>query len=227
MRECENEDLHDALPGYAAGRLAGPERARVGEHIAGCAECAAEAEMLRAAHQVMLQDTPPADVSRIVAALPAPPQAAVRPMLVRTHAVADSDHRGARLIGTRRVVKRPSRGLGYRPLWTGWRIAAAVSTIAVGGLSVAVLRDLGGARSAPVTVPAVVSAPAAGDGLAAPGGEPENIASADPGLAVGGGLSDLSEGEMEGLLKDLDGIEASPSDEPDAAAPGLHNAVAQ
>lgn len=44
---------------------------------------------------------------------------------------------------------------------------------------------------------------------------------------MGGGLSDLSDVEMEGLLKDLDGIEASPSDEPDAAAPGLHAAVVQ
>jgi hypothetical protein len=227
MRECENEDLHDALPGYAAGRLAGPERARVAEHIAGCAECAAEAELLRMAHQVMMQDTPQADVSRIVAALPAPPAAAARPMLVRTEEASGSDRRGARPIATQPVVKRPSRAIGYRPMWTGWRIAAAVSTIAVGGLSVAVLRDLGRARSAPVTVPAVVSAPAASDGRAAPGSEPENIASADVGLAVGGGLSDLSEGEMEGLLKDLDGIEASPSDEPDAAAPGLRAAVAQ
>jgi hypothetical protein len=32
---------------------------------------------------------------------------------------------------------------------------------------------------------------------------------------------------MEGLLKDLDGIEASPSDEPDAAAPALHGVVVQ
>jgi anti-sigma factor RsiW len=222
MPECENEDLRDALPGYAAGRLAGPERARVAEHIAGCAECAAEAELLRAAHQVMMQDTPAADVGRIVAALPAPPAAAARPMLVRSQETAGSDHRG-----TRPLMKRPSRAVGYRPLWTGWRIAAAVSTIAVGGLSVAVLRDLARSPSEPVTIPAVVSAPAAGDGRAPASGEPENIASADVGLAVGGGLSDLSEGEMEGLLKDLDGIEASPSDEPDAAAPGLHVAVAQ
>jgi anti-sigma factor RsiW len=221
MRECEDEDLHDALPAYAAGRLAGPERARVAEHIAGCAECAAEAEVLRVAHQVMTQDAPQADVSRIVAALPAPPRTAARPMLVRTEEAA------AQAISTRPVVKRPSRAVGYRPLWTGWRIAAAVSTIAIGGLSVAVLRDLGGARSGPVTVPAVVSAPAADDGHPNRGDDTENIASADGGLAVGGGLSDLSEREMEGLLKDLDGIEASPSGEPDAAAPGLHNAVVQ
>lgn len=50
MRECESEDLQDALPGYAAGRLAGAERTRVEEHVAGCAECAATVEMLRAAH---------------------------------------------------------------------------------------------------------------------------------------------------------------------------------
>jgi hypothetical protein len=44
-------------------------------------------------------------------------------------------------------------------------------------------------------------------------------------MAVAGSISDLSDGEVEGLLHDLDGLEASPSDEPDAAAPGLHAAV--
>jgi hypothetical protein len=110
---------------------------------------------------------------------------------------------------------------------TGWRIAAAVSAIAVGGLSVAVLRDLSAARGGPIAVPAVVASAPTEGASAAPGHDTEQIASAEPGLALGSGLSDLSDVEMEGLLKDLDGIEASPPDEPDAAAPGLHAAVLQ
>lgn len=219
MRECENEDLQDALPGYAAGRLAGTERTRVEEHVAGCAECAATVEMLRAAHQVMMQDAPRVDVSRIVAALPAPPQPAGRPVLILSPAEA-SDR------AVPPAAKRPHRSSGYRPMWTGWRIAAAVSTIAVGGLSVTVMRDLRAAHGGPVTVAAVVATPAADHGSPNPG-DTENMASADAGLSVGGGLSDLSEGEMEGLLKELNGIEASPSDEPDAAAPALHGVVMQ
>jgi Putative zinc-finger len=224
MRECEKEELQDALPGYAAGRLAGAERARVEEHVAGCADCAATVEMLRVAHQVMTQDAPPIDVSRIVATLPAPPQAVGRPVLVLSTAEA-----GDRAVPP--AAQRPRRSSGYRPMWTGWRIAAVVSTIAVGGLSVTVMRDLRAGHGGPVTVAAVVATPVAATSVAGNGsphdGDTENMASADAGLSVGGGLSDLSEGEMEGLLKDLDGIEASPSVEPDAAAPALHGAVVQ
>jgi anti-sigma factor RsiW len=231
MRECENEDLQDALPEFAAGRLAGAERARVAEHVAGCAECAAEVEMLRVARQVITQDAPPADVERIVAMLPAPPQLAQpapepapepagRPALVLS-----GTGTAARAAGSH--GKRAARGPGYRPVWSGWRIAAAVSVIAIGGLSVAVLRDLAGAHGDPVTVPAVVATSGAGSAGSIPEADTENIAASDPGLAVGGGLADLSEGEMEGLLKDLDGIEASPSGEPDAAAPALHGVVVQ
>ena len=222
MRECENEDLRDALPGYVAGRLAGPDRARVAEHIAGCADCAAEAELLRVAHQVMTQDVPRIDAGRIVAALPAPPRTVTGPALVRSDAGIATAGRG-----TRPAVRRPARATGFRPMWTGWRIAAAVSTIAVGGLSVAVLRNLVAAGHGPAAVSPVVASATTQSAPATPGGDTEHIASAGPGMALGGGLSDLSDVEMEGLLKDLDGIEASPSDEPDAAAPGLHSAVVQ
>ena len=222
MRECEKEDLRDALPEYVAGRLAGPGRARVAEHIAGCADCAAEADLLRVAHQVMTQDTPRVDAGRIVAALPAPPRAVAGPVLVRSDAGVASAGRAARPI-----APRAAQASGFRPMWTGWRIAAAVSTIAVGGLSVAVLRDLGATRRGLIAVPAVVASATTQAAPATPGGDSEHIASADAGMALGGGLSDLSDVEMEGLLKDLDGIEASPSDEPDAAAPSLHAAVVQ
>src|ERR1700735_4997133 len=150
MRECENEELQDALPRYAAGRFAGAERTRGGEHVAGCAECAPTVEMLRAAHQVMTQDAPHIDVSRIVAALPAPPQAAGRPVLALSTSEA----------GDRTVPPGATRlhgSSGCRPMWTGWRLAAAVSTIAVGGLSVTVMRDLRAARGGPGTVPAGVA----------------------------------------------------------------------
>jgi|SRR5579863_190328 anti-sigma factor RsiW len=217
MRECDNEDLRDALPGYVAGRLAGPDRARVAEHVTGCADCAAEAELLRVAQQVMTRDVPRIDVGRIVAALPAPPRA-----VARSDAGIATAGRGARA-----VAQRPVRASGFRPIWTGWRIAAAVSTIAVGGLSVAVLRNLVADRHGPAALPPVVASATPQSAPATPGGDTEHIASAGTGMALGGGLSDLSDVEMEGLLKDLDGIEASPPDEPDAAAPGLHSAVVQ
>ena len=270
MRDCENVDLREVLPDFAADRLTGAARAWVVAHIADCADCAAEVELLRVARLAMTRDTPAVDVARIVAALPAPPQAAVaRPVLVR---VDGAPGRAGQAV--RPVASRSDQVVRHRPMWTGWRVAAAVSTIAVGGLSVAVLRDLssrggsvatvhaevravqespeGGASAqrgrspvvnprAPASVsPATIAATPAGArpagaqpaSVAAAEGTPsgadgntETLASAGPGMAVAGSISDLSDGEVEGLLHDLDGLEASPSDEPDAAAPGLHAAV--
>ena len=209
-------------PGTSPALLAGPDRARVAEHIAGCAACAAEAELLRVAHQAMMRDVPRIDIGRIVAALPAPPRAATGPVLVQSDAGVESSGRAVRP-----AAQRPARASGFRPMLTGWRIAAAISMVAVGGLSVAVIRQLG-APPVPAAVTAVVALGTSTQSVSsATAGHPEQIAAADPGLSLGTGLSDLSDVEMEGLLKDLDGIEASPSDEPDAAAPGLHAAVVQ
>jgi hypothetical protein len=280
MRNCQNADLRDELPDFAADRMTGTDRARVAAHIAECVECAAEVELLRGAHRAMTRDLPRIDVARIMAALPAPPHATARPELVR----ADAGPMGE-ASGVRPIAGHPDRVVRHRPMWTGWRVAAAVSTIAVGGLSVAVIRDLASTGRSPMAGPAVVASPiaapvgsssgsssAVGAGPDTQGGVPADVgssaagsaspttttmtptvpppagvrpstagtdagqesnptgdveaaASAGAGMAVAGSISDLSDGEVEGLLNDLDGLEASPSDEPDAAAPGLHAAV--
>jgi hypothetical protein len=272
MRDCQDADLREELPGFAVDRMTGADRGRVAAHIVDCAECAAEVEMLRIAHRVMTRDVPRVDVARIVAALPAPPHVVARPVLVRAEAGAKGD-----VAAVRPTVGRPERIVRRQPMWTAWRVAAVVSTIAVGGLSVAVIRDLASRGRGPMGGPAVVASPALSPaasssavnagvdtkggavadvgGTASPttpavttaaaprgdlpspvavtdGGQQSNPAgvvqadaSAGAGLAVGGGISDLSDGEVEGLLSDLDGLDASPSDEPDAAAPGLHAAV--
>jgi Putative zinc-finger len=249
MRDCENVDLREALPDFAADRMTGAARARVAAHIADCADCALEVELLRAARRAMTRDIPSVDVARIVAALPAPPAAAVAgPALVRTDAPAASAPRAVRPI-----VDRGGRAVRHRPMWTGWRVAAAVSTIAVGGLSVAVMRDLasGGGTTATGQVEVRAAAHAGGSGATVqhneppggsagtqaprsganggstigPAGSTETPATPGPGMAVAGSISDLSDGEVEALLNDLEGLEASPSDEPDAAAPGLHAAA--
>ena len=139
-------------------------------------------------------------------------------------------------------------------MWSGWRIAAAVSTIAVGGLSLAVVQGIRSRGSASYDQPAgrlvlpgtnavapVVGQPGA-DGASPPVSpvvapsmttpEAPPAAAADntvplgeEGLAVPGTISELSDGEVLGLLQDLEGLDATPPDEPDAEAPGLHRAA--
>ena len=68
MRDCPEGDLRDALPLLAHGKLAGAERARVEAHVAECATCAAELDLLRAVARAY--DVARIDSATIVAALP-------------------------------------------------------------------------------------------------------------------------------------------------------------
>jgi anti-sigma factor RsiW len=152
---------------------------------------------------------PAVDVSRIVAALPKP---AAAPIAVQ-----------------RKPVKR----------WVDWRIAAALTTITVGGLSLAVAQryrgrtDLGPDTSVAIVQPAV-SQPTRDVTTAAP-----NVSKNDSGrstmpstrsavaakptsakaeLSFGGGMSDLDDATLKSLLGALDEIDrapVAPSAEPD------------
>jgi Putative zinc-finger len=252
MSECLNTELRDLLPDLAAERLSGAERARVAGHVAGCETCAAEVELLLAARRVMSQGVPAVDVARIVAALPKPPVAPdAKPVLVASPS-------RARRAGTRRVVGLAERHgtrrrwigdvLSGGQRWTAWRIAAA-ATLAVGGLTVAVVRHFGPVQAtqvselppsvvapAPTPVPSSTSpvspaprsaAPSAPSGSSAqPAVAQATPDSAGPGLAVASDISDLSDGEVESLLQDMNGFDAQPSADPDDAAPGLPAVIA-
>jgi anti-sigma factor RsiW len=120
MTDCPNGDIRDQLPDYVHGRLEPQARARVAAHVATCASCAAEIELLETARRLMAAAAPPIDTARIVAALPSPPRA-TRPALVR---------------------RSPAR-------LTSWRIAAVIATVAIGGASIAVIRGIVGPTPAP------------------------------------------------------------------------------
>jgi hypothetical protein len=253
MSDCLNGDLRDLFPDLAAERLSGAERARVASHVAGCAACAAEVELLRAARRVMSRGVPVVDIAQIVAALPKPPVAGERDLAPISS--LSTGVRGAATFGraARRMIQ-PARGGSHRryaPQWSGWRVAAA-TMIVVGGLSFAVLRNLGptpvihpagphgapGPASAATVSPAasVATAPrsvaasprAAGQASEAPAETASgNAAAADAGsgLAVASDMSELSDGDVEALLQDMNALEAQPSADPDAAMPSLPAAV--
>ena len=151
MGNCAVPEMRDILPELAAERLAGPALAEASAHVAGCAACTAELELLRLARRAIARGVPTVDVGRVVAALPKPPSVVAPIQGV------------ARKKSTRRVaVVRPepvrSASVVYhRKTWSAWRIAA-VATVAVGGLSLAVLYQWGGLGTADTPV-VVESAP--------------------------------------------------------------------
>ena len=193
MSDCANVEMRELLPELAAGALDGATRTGVEQHVAACAECASELEMLRLVRSAF-GTAPEVDVARIVAALP------------RQSSVASV----------------PARATPVKP-WMDWRIAAALTTITVGVLSLAVTQRIPyrseiGAHQ-PVAVPSnqppgpvetasVSPTPRVTTRAARPAAQ----------LSFGGGVSDLDDASIRALLGALDEIDrapVAPSAEPD------------
>lgn len=98
-----------------------------------------------------------------------------------------------------------------------WRMAAAITVIALGGLSVNTVRQLGG--------PDVVLVDSAGSGGDTGAVRPESVvaiadtpvaASGQAGAMAGVGVIDLADEDLEALIGELDKLEAAPRVDPDA-----------
>ena len=116
---------------------------------------------------------------------------------------------------------------------TGWRTAAAIAAIVVGGASIALLRDdgptdreVGSGAIAQAPTPSVDPAPASDVPPVAPA--PRGGGSIDPApgpvpareLALAGAtIGDLSDVELSALLADLESLEAMPSAEVEGVQP--------
>lgn len=68
MNDCQNVEIREMLPELIHGALPESERARVQEHLDGCADCSAELAIIRAVHASAA--APAVDVARIVASIP-------------------------------------------------------------------------------------------------------------------------------------------------------------
>jgi Putative zinc-finger len=205
MSDCANVEMRELLPELAAGRLDAATRARVDEHLIDCADCASELETLRLV-RAAFASAPAVDVCRVVAALPTPVVAA----------------RGAR---GPEPVKR----------WMDWRVAAALTTITVGGLSLAVSQRMRPEREMPPRDSIAVSAPAVAPSKSAAADSPRVVgaaprdthpspntdrrpSAAKAQLSFGGGTDDLDDASLKELLGALDEIDRAPlapSAEPD------------
>ena len=164
MSDCLNVEIRESLPEYLNGTLSATRRAEVETHVAACAECADELAVLRLVREAYAE-VPAVNVNAIVAALP----------------------------------RRGARSAMRTPVQRSWRrshafqIAAAVSFIALGGISLAVARSFFTGN-----VPVVER-----DTLVANGAE-------TPAISFAGGVSDLGDEDLEALLTALETIEALP-----------------
>ena len=223
MADCSNVEIRELLPERAGGAVSAADTARVDAHLADCARCRSELELIQAARRV-LRASPSIDLTRIASAVIDATARPSRPQLV-----------------TSAVRAAPESGRGQLR-WVGWKAAAAIAIAAAGAGAFAVWSSVNESAPLPNGATVAVAQPAARLGndpapvcCAEPPVSPAApvlIASvprpalAPPELGLGGGLNDLSDGELQTLLGDLGPAgDVTPADasfeEPDVTEPSV------
>jgi hypothetical protein len=206
MSECTNLEMSDLLPELARGTLTGPALVAVEDHLATCAACRAELDLVRSARAV-LSATPAVDTSRIVAAI-------TRSNTIRrdaTAAVAQTRRRRAWSIAT------PSRRV--------WLAAASiVAAVGVSLIASNVSRDPEAPAPSPIvaqtdqpTPPAPTTPEPVRPATTRPAGRVE--------LMMAGGVADLADAELESLLEVLEDVDTELDVEPAVLLPVLEGDV--
>ena len=206
MSDCTNLDLRDLLPDFARGALTGPSRVALDAHLATCAACRAELEVVRKAHAA-LSAAPPVDTARIAAAV-------TRATALRREATTS----------VAQARRRRAWGSGA-PARRAWLAAASVAAIAAAVLLASNLRrDPASLGGAPVVVQS--DEPAAPTPVAS---EPTRPATPRPipdaELVMGGGVSDLADADLESLLEVLQQVDTALDVEPAVLSPVLEGDV--
>ena len=200
MNDCQNAEMRDQLPDLLHERLGAAARATVMAHVASCADCREELELLRVAHGTLIKATPRVDLNFIVEALPKPAPRA-------------------------RTLSVPRR-----PIWSDWRIAAAGVLLVAGASSYSVLGRHEGVVVSDSLVAQVVApvaeTPSAGQraesaaAAALPAQRGAVLADVTPEAGETSGLGtsrlgDLNERQLKALLTEIDQLQATPITEPD------------
>ncbi|HEV7703456.1 MAG TPA: zf-HC2 domain-containing protein [Gemmatimonadaceae bacterium] len=207
MSECNNGELRDLLPELVNGRLDAQMQRTVEAHVATCAECAEELELLRSLRPALMRG-PTVDARKIAAAVHA--QAASQP---------GRDAARSRFATPLRIA------------------IAAAALLAVSVVGYAVVRRGSGAEemavvhnpdfiTAPAFTPAPIVAPPRSAPVQTP---PQQIAVTPPHVAapasapavaasvgVLDNLSDLSDDDVRTLTASLDGMSSVPDADPSA-----------
>ena len=206
MSECANVEVRELLPDLLHGALRGEVRDGVERHVAECSDCEAELALLASAWRAMAaRPVPAVSVASIVRALPLPDR---RPEM---RAAMQPDVRPALQPAARR-----------RAPTMAFRLAAAISFISLGGVSVAVARSYFGAGET-IVADSVVSlrtdsvipvAPTTGAGVV-PGASGTTRT-----VSMLAGISELGDADLESLFGELETLEAAPAAEPDPTPGG-------
>ena len=212
MADCSNVEIRELLPERASGALSAADLARVDAHLASCGMCTSELALIESARSV-LRRAPELDVARIAVAVRAATAAPARPVLV----------------GGSRVAHRSARSR-----WIGWKAAAAVALAAAGGGTMLVWQRADD-RSAPTSVVATAATTPASTSIepvtgvsttvatVQPAGSTGAAAEPRPALNVAGGLSDLTDSDLQALLDDMGsiGFDSQSFEEPEPVLPQL------
>ncbi len=138
MIECANIDVQDLLPEFVADMLGAKDRIEVEVHLSACAACRADVEVLRVVREA--RPLPASiNVAAIVAALPKAGTEALVPK-ERAFRVITGDVPVAapsmRTEGRSAAKRRPSVSRWFSA--SSMRMAAALTVVALGGLSVSI-----------------------------------------------------------------------------------------
>ena len=189
MRDCSNGSIRDLLPDFVHGTLPEKAHAEVAAHVADCADCQAEVQLIRSAGAAYA--APAVDVSRIVAALPGRARKAT----------------GGGLAGRQWLLAAGASFLVIGAI----SLAALRGTFGAGAAGVPADETPAGspnvdAGRATTRQPARLAQR-----------ESVEMANRSVGLTIGG-LRDLTDEQLATLLRDIEALDASLSTEPEARA---------
>jgi len=230
MIECANVDMQDLLPEFVSELLGASERIEVERHLSACSACRADVEVLRAVQRVRPIPTS-INVAAIVAALPrasAAVPAKERPFRVIT-GDGPAEAPSMRTIGRSAPRSRtgPARWFGASSM----RMAAALTLLTLGGLSVSMARR-GQQAIADGGVPVLSDAQFVVAQAATP--YDEDVAPIVPHVPIAPSvlpiqeLSDYSDDELSLLLDQLDAWDGAPSvDVIDPTSPTLNDSLSE
>jgi hypothetical protein len=227
MSECLNLDVQDLLPEFAAGLLPASDRVMVEVHLSSCSACAEDVRLLEAVRRAR-PVVPHIDVAAIVAALPAPPSAVpevptLRVITGNPAAPPPSVVRPSR----RQDAPAAAASRAKRSWWSGpgLRVAAMLTVVALGGLSLEIARRGQSALSDTTDAVVLSDAPmivADGSDVNAPRPYADDVTPIVPVVAVAPSvlpvqeLSEYTEEELALLLARLEAWDGAPTVEPDA-----------
>lgn len=208
MTDCRRGDVRDLLPDLLHERLDAATRADVTRHLASCAECAAELELLRSMRSA-LTPAPRVDVGRIAAAVAASRDATAEPQV---RALGGSRPAPVR----RRVVWRIAAAFVVAALGlTTWMLThqrTSTPQVFVDRFPSPPAATVSSAPKVAAAQPTTSGHPASTTKTSAP--SQELASTGHRGLVMDGGVTDLSDGDVRMLLQSLDSLTAIPDADP-------------